>query len=260
MVILGIIPARGGSKSVPRKNIRPLGGRPLLAYTIDAALASCLDRVIVSTDDPEIADVACACGAEVPFMRPSHLADDMSSSLSVLLHALAYVETQERYYPEGVAFLQPTSPFRSAAHIDAAIHLLRTSEVESVIGICEVAQHPFVMFTQQPGGRLIEFLPIRPKPLRRQELPPLYVDNGALMVSRRGYYANLADPEPVYSWQSLQGVVMDRLSSIDIDTEFDLLVAEAVLPLLARTPPAGPMWSGESVVLVGNGAGQRSLP
>lgn len=227
--ILAIIPARGGSNSVPRKNIRPLGGLPLIAYTIKAALESRADRIIVSTDDPEIAEIASAYGAEVPFLRPAHLAEDTSSSLSVLLHALEYVEAQEQYYPDIVAFLQPTSPFRTAMHIDAAINLLLSSDFDSVIGICEVDQHPLVMFEKQADESLKEFIQIRPKPLRRQDFPPLYVTNASMVVSRRSYYHCLADSEPAFSWSSLKGLIMDRINSIDINTEFDFLVAEAAL-------------------------------
>jgi len=234
--ILGIIPARGGSKGIPRKNIRPLGGEPLIAYTIKAALESRIDRTIVSTNDSQIAEVALAYGAEVPFLRPADLADDSSSSLSVLLHTLQYVETKEQYYPDIIAFLQPTSPFRTSSHMDSAIDLLLSSDVDSVIGICEVEQHPYVMFEQEPDDRLTEFIQIRPKPLRRQEFPRLYVTNASMTVSRRHYYDGLTDPEPAHSWASLKGIVMDRVSSIDINTKFDFLVAETALSALSDEP------------------------
>lgn len=234
--ILGIIPARGGSKGIPHKNIRSLGGEPLIAYSIKSALKSRIGRIIVSTDDPEIAEVARGYGVEVPFLRPAHLAEDSSSSLSVLLHVLEYVETQEQYYPHIVACLPPTTPFRTATHIDAAIEMLVSSDVDSVIGICEVEQHPYVMFEQEPDDRLTEFIQIRPKPLRRQEFPRLYVTNASMTVSRRHYYDGLTDPEPAHSWTSLKGIVMDRVSSIDINTEFDLLVAEAALSALSDEP------------------------
>ena len=218
MTTLGIIPARGGSKGVPRKNIR-----------IEAALYSRLDRTIVSTDDQEIAEVARACGAEVPFLRPAPFAQDTSSSLSVLLHALQFVESEDRFYPDCVAFLQPTSPFRNASHINAAIDLLLTSNVQSVIGICRVDQHPYDMFQQFSNGMLEQLIPLPNKPLRRQDYPPTYITNSALIVSQRSYYDDLNDPEPVFSWSSLKGFPMDRFSSIDLDTEFDFLVAEAAL-------------------------------
>jgi len=233
--ILGIIPARGGSKGIPRKNLRPLGGKPLIAYTIKAALESRIGRIIVSTDDPEMAEVARGYGVEVPSLRPAHLAEDSSSSLSVLLHALEYVETQEQYYPGIIAFLQPTSPFRTSYHIDSAIDLLLSSKVDSVIGICEVEQHPYVMFEQQLDKRLTEFVQIRPKPLRRQDFPGLLVTNSSMSITRRNYYHGLADPEPVFSLTSLKGVVMDRVSSIDINTEFDFLVAEVAFSFLYNT-------------------------
>ena len=172
-------------------------------------------------------------------MRPAHLARDASSSLSVLLHALAYVERQERYHPDIVAFLQPTSPFRGAPHIDAAIALLLSSDVESVNGICEVEQHPFVMFEPLPDGTMREFIRMQAKPLRRQEFPPLFVDNASMVVSRRRYYDGRSDPAPVHNQHSMKSVVMDRVSSIDIDTEFDFLVAQAALSTTAVDQPSG---------------------
>src|SRR3990170_965342 len=120
--VLAVIPARGGSKSIPRKNIKPLGGKPLIGWTIDAALQSrMLSRVIVSTDDAEIAQAARECGAETPFLRPPELAQDDSSSISVVLHALQWLEEQEHFSPDYVLLLQPTSPFRNAHDIRAAI-------------------------------------------------------------------------------------------------------------------------------------------
>ncbi len=229
--ILGIIPARGGSKGVPRKNLRPLCGKPLIAYTIEAALKSRIDRVIVSTDDTGIAETALSCGGEVPFLRPAYLAEDTVSSLSVLLHALRYVETRERYFPDIIAFLQPTSPFRNSSHIDSAVDLLLSSSVDSVIGICEVRQHPYVMFDRMPDGRLFEFMKLRQKPLRRQDFPELYLINSSMYVSRRSYFEGLSDPEPVFSRSSLKGVIMDPVSSIDIDNKLDFLFAEAAIPI-----------------------------
>src|SRR3989338_7151887 len=132
MRILGIIPARGGSKSVPRKNIKELGGKPLIGWTIDAAKASgVLDRIILTTDDNEIAGVGKQSGVEVPFMRPKELAEDKTPTLPVLQHAVEWLKEHERYYPDAVMLLQPTAPFRQAEHIEDAVTLFEQSGADS---------------------------------------------------------------------------------------------------------------------------------
>lgn len=229
MRILGIIPARGGSRGVPGKNIRLLGGKPLLSYTIEAALRSKIDRTIVSTENKKIAAIAKECGAEVPFMRPRELATDTASSLSVLLHALQYMEKKEGYHPDVVAFLQPTSPFRTWKHINAGLEMLLSSNVDSVIGICEVEFHPYFMYEKDGEGNLQEIVKVKDKPLRRQDLPPIFRANDALMISRRRYFDKVNERSPCYNPESMMGLVMDRVSSIDINDEVDFLFAELIL-------------------------------
>lgn len=227
---LGIIPARRGSKGVPNKNLRLLGGRPLLAHTIEAARASRLDRVVASTEDEEIASVARAYGAEVPFIRPRELASDTATSLAVVLHGLTALAAADGYRPDIVALLQPTSPFRTPAHIDAGLEALETRSVISAVGVRQVdAEHPYFMLVQDGDGRWREFDPRPHKPLRRQDVPPCYVINDALFLSRSSHFDGLAPHAAVIDFNSIVGVVMDRESSIDINEELDFALAEAVL-------------------------------
>jgi len=227
--VLAIIPARGGSKTVHKKNIRPLAGKPLIAYTIEEALKSKhVDRVIVSTDDKEIARVARRYGAEVPFLRPKSLATDTSPSLFVILHALRYLKKNEKYSPGIVVFLQPTSPFRKAKHIDAAIKKIK--DADAVMGACEVKQHPYFMMCKK-NGYLEPYLKLRNRPLRRQDVPKLYVTNSSVYVAKREYYDNVkgvASVAPVFTGK-VKGVIMDEASSVDIDTLSDFMFAESLM-------------------------------
>ncbi|MEM2963781.1 MAG: acylneuraminate cytidylyltransferase family protein [Candidatus Anstonellales archaeon] len=228
MRIVGIIPARGGSKGLPRKNILPLGGKPLLSYTIEAALQSRIDRTIVSTEDVEIAEIAKKIGAEVPFLRPKKLATDTASSLSVILHALNYLD-KNKYHSDVIVFLQPTSPFRTHKHINAALELLLDSDVDSVISVCEAEYHPYWMFWKESDDALREFIKIKDKPLRRQDLPTLYRINDAIVISRRSYFDKVKENSPCFNPRSVKGYVMDRVSSIDINDKFDFLLAEFII-------------------------------
>ncbi len=150
--ILGIIPARGGSKRMPGKNIAPMAGKPLIVHTIDAALQSgVIDRVIVSTDAEDIAAVSRAAGAEVPFLRPSALADDHVTTVEVLVHAIEWLHREESYEPEYVFLLQPTSPQRTAEDIRACVALLQEHAADAVIGVSDHAESPRVV-TKNPDG------------------------------------------------------------------------------------------------------------
>ena len=188
--VLGVVPARGGSKSVPRKNLHPLGGRPLLAWTIESARAAkSLDRLIVSTDDPDIAAVARREGAEVPFLRPSAIAADDTPDLPVFQHVLSELKTRERYVPDAIVHLRPTQPFRTAAEIDAVAELLRTSGADCVKSIRPVGEHPFKMYRIVAGG-LVPYLDTEERRRRgpdvpRQSLDPVYLSAGVVDAIRR---------------------------------------------------------------------------
>lgn len=222
-ILLGIIPARGGSKRIPRKNIINLGGQPLIKYTIDAACSSNrLSRFIVSTDNLEIADVARNAGASVPFLRPPELATDLVNSIPVMQHAIDFIE-QDGCYVHAVVLLQPTSPFRDGTHIDAAIDLFTASDTDSLTSVCRLKEHPY--YAWKGNEHNIEpFFSYDEQALPRQGLPPAYIENGAIYITKRGlidqgrFYGNRVVP-----------FVMDEWHSVDIDTPLDLLWAEFLL-------------------------------
>jgi CMP-N-acetylneuraminic acid synthetase len=188
MRVLGLIAARGGSQGIPRKNIRTLAGRPLIAYTIGAARkATRIDRVVVSTEDEEIASVASSLGAEVPFMRPSSLAQNETPTLPVISHAIETL-SEAGWTPDVVCLLQPTFPFRNAQHIDACIETLHAERADSVVSVHRVPHefNPHWVYFQGPDGALLlstgELEPIS----RRQDLPPAFHRSGSVYVCRAG--------------------------------------------------------------------------
>lgn len=202
----------------------------MIAYTIEAALkAQRLDRVIVSTDDAEIAEVARASGADVPFHRPAQYAGDTASSMSVVLHALAWLGEHERSRPDAVALLAPTAPLRKAQQIDACVELLWSSGADTAVTVTAVADHPYFTYTLGAGGRLQELLPLPHKPQRRQDLPPVYAHSQAVVVMRRSYLERADDSTPVVSPASGAGFVVDDASAWDIDTMLDWTMAEHLL-------------------------------
>jgi CMP-N,N'-diacetyllegionaminic acid synthase len=224
---LAIIPARGGSKGLPRKNVRSLGGIPLIAHTIRAAVHSCIERVIVTTDDDEISDIARQYGAEVPFKRPPQFSGDKATSLSVLIHAVEYMENTENMSVDHVVYLQPTSPFRTAEHINDAVKRYSANGKTSLISVTDVSEfHPYFMFTKDDDGVLEPLHKIDPRPLRRQDLPPVYRINGATYISKRDYFRNIPPEAAIFDWNSLSSHVMDTPSSIDINDYLDFKQAE----------------------------------
>lgn len=229
MKTLGLITARAGSKGLPGKNLRPLAGRPLLAWTCEAALgASALDRVVLSTDGEDIAACGRGCGVEVPFLRPAELAADKTPSLDVALHAVDWLRRCEGYDAEVLVLLQPTSPLRTSRHIDEAMALLGP-EVSTVVSVVRVP-HRFSPFSvmRVEEGRLVDFVP-GPLPFdrfRRQEHPPIFARNGpAVLVSR---VAALERTQSFYG-RVVFPYEMEERSSVDIDTAEDLEEAERLL-------------------------------
>ncbi|HAA20326.1 MAG TPA: N-acylneuraminate cytidylyltransferase [Cytophagales bacterium] len=224
MRTLGIIPARGGSKGVPGKNIKPLAGKPLLAYTLEAARDSQLTRTIVSTDSEQIAEVARGMGGDVPFLRPEELATDSAKAIPVLQHALRAEEAAGDASYDAIMMLQPTTPFRSAADINESLEILANSEADSVISVVDVeATHPARMKYLE-GDRLLdpdfcEAYENQP----RQELQPMYIRNGAIYLTRRRVL--LANS---LKGQDCRAQVQDKMVSVNIDTEHDFAYAEWV--------------------------------
>jgi len=226
--VLALIPARGGSKGLARKNIRSLAGRPLIAWTIEAAqCARGLERIVVSTDDSEIAEVARACGADVPFLRPAELAADDSALIPVLLHALDWLERHRRFRPQYVVLLQPTSPLRSASDIDSAIELAFDKDAHSVVSVCPAKCHPYWAKRVADDGRLEHLLPDAEKYLsrQRQALVPAYRPNGALYLVRHDV---LREQRTFYTNRSY-AYVMPEERSLDIDTAWDFHLAQLIL-------------------------------
>lgn len=217
---LAVIPARGGSKRVPRKNLRLLAGKPLLSYTIDAAQQSrFIDKIIVSTDDKEIAELALSSGAEVPFLRPAELAQDHSSVISTLQHVVDNIE-RDGCVVHAIVLLQPTSPFRTAAHIDEAIALFETSGADTVTAVRESREHPYYSWTLD-DKRLVPFFSMKHQSMVRQELPCAMVENGAIYIIKR----SLLGSGKLYGENTVP-YLMDNHSSLDIDTMEDLRWAE----------------------------------
>jgi CMP-N,N'-diacetyllegionaminic acid synthase len=225
MNVLGVIPARGGSKAIPGKNLASVGGRPLLAYTADAARGSRrLSRVVVSTDDTAIADAARALGLEVPFMRPADLASDEAPMLPVLQHAVREMAAVG-FAADAVVLLQPTSPLRRAGHIDAAVELLESSGADSVVTVVEVP-HQFnpVSVLRLEGERVIPWAD-GVMPLRRQDKPRVFARNGpAVLAVRTAVLAAGA----LYGADT-RPLIMSAEESLDLDTPADLAVLEFLL-------------------------------
>ena len=189
MRVLGIITARGGSKGIPGKNLKLLGGKPLIHYSIDAANDTPLERLILSTEDPKIAEVARSLGCDVPFMRPAELARDETPHLPVIQHAVQWLIDHEAYRAEAVVILQPTSPLRSSADIAAALRMLELSGADSVVSVSEVSAHahPMRMLHVDESGLAKLFVtgePVRNRINRRQDLPRAFVMNGAVYAFR----------------------------------------------------------------------------
>lgn len=229
--VIALITARGGSKAVPRKNVAPIGGKPLIAWTIEAALESkSVKRVVVSTDDEEIAQISRQWGAEVPFMRPAALAQDDSPHMPVVMHAHEWLEAREPKGFDQLLLLQPTSPLRNAEDIDNAVELSRKKNAESVVSVSEATSHPFLTKRVTEDGRIEDFIPPPPGYLARQKLPTVYAVNGALYLIRRDL---LAEQKSFYTDRTY-AYVMPVERSLDIDTAWDLHLGNLILSDRAR--------------------------
>jgi N-acylneuraminate cytidylyltransferase len=224
MRVLGIIPARGGSKGIPHKNRRELSGKPLLYYTIEAALqAKKLDRVIFSSDDERLISLARRAGVEVPFVRPSHLAQVDSGSLAVVQHAVQYLEEQGHQY-DAVCLLQVTNPFRTATDIDSAISKFQDEHTDSLISVVPVPHefNPHWVFEPTIRGTLKLATGDKEIIQRRQELPKAYIRDGAIYLTKT---------EVLFQKNSFYGstigyVISDAERHVNIDTEADWQRAE----------------------------------
>lgn len=222
--IIAIIPARSGSKGLKNKNIKQLNGKPLMAYSIEAALKSqCFDRIVVSTDSEDYAKIAIEYGAEVPFLRPEHLADDETTINNVIIDLLAKFKNINEEF-DCLMLLQPTSPLRSSDDIKKAIKLMKEKDANAVISICEVEHSP--LYTGQvPEDLCIDGFIKKGISTRRQELPNYYRINGAIYLMKTDYLLKYGD----YYKEKCYAYLMAKERSIDIDNEFDFILTACLM-------------------------------
>lgn len=256
MDVVALVTARGGSKGIPGKNLVPVAGKPLLTWTIEAALASrAVRRIVVSTDDEAIRQTALEAGAEVPFVRPAQYAQDHSSHLSVVLHALEFLETEEGRLPDYLLLLQPTSPLRLSSDIDAAIALAIQSSADSVVSVCETHHHPLLVKRISEQGRLVDYLSVDRKVyLRRQDLPSAYALNGAIYLTR----PQVLRIEGTFLPDNTVPYVMPQERSLDLDTPWDLKIVRWIME--DRTCPHEPSASPHERSVVGIPASSLRKP
>lgn len=224
--ILAVIPARKGSKGLPGKNIMPLAGKPLIAWSIEQAKASkYIDRIVVSTDSKEIANVALSFGADVPFLRPLELSGDESTSVDVILHCIDELENQDCHY-DFLVFLEPTSPLRETIDINSALEILVQSEkAESIVGVCKVeACHP-AFLVKLKDKFLHPYINKGFKVLRRQEIDDLYFFEGSLYISK---IESIKIRKNFYHEKCL-GYKVPKWKSFEVDDITDFIIIEAIL-------------------------------
>jgi len=219
--VLAIVPARGGSKGIPRKNLRTIGGKPLIFWTIEAARRSgYIDKLVVSSEDAEIIAAARSLGCDVPFVRPADLARDETPGIAPVIHALSVLPDFDV-----VVLLQPTSPLRSTTDIDGCIEGCAHGNVNACVSVTQAKESPYWMFTLDSLGSLLPMLAQSQIPDRRQDLPPVYVLNGAVYVARCAWLKETHS----FLTPETRGYVMPEERSIDIDTPQDLELAELML-------------------------------
>ena len=225
--VLGIIPARGGSKGLPGKNVRQLCGKPLIAWTIEKAKKSrYLDVILVTTDSQEIADIACQYSAYVPFLRPADLASDYSTTYDVVCHALSYCRDEEGREFEYTALLEPTSPLREDDDIDRMLELLDDSadEFDSIISVGKGTEHPSIM-KRLVGKRMEPFCPELAKPTRRQDHTPAYFPYGVAYIAKS---LVLLKERTFYTRRGLSFLIK-RYQNYEIDDLYDFVCVESVM-------------------------------
>ncbi|MBI2846552.1 MAG: acylneuraminate cytidylyltransferase family protein [Chloroflexi bacterium] len=226
MEIVAIIPARGGSKSIPRKNIQLLGGKPLIAHSIEKALkCPLINRVAVSTDDEEIAQIARKFGAEVPFIRPRELALDTTPMIPVLQHAVSTLEKTWSTRIDIVVLLSPPAPFREVSDIELCINKLIAEEADSVITVCEAEHNPYFQMVKFAGDRLVRLMKTRNPITRRQDAPKVYRLNDSIYAIKRDV---LMEKGKILT-ENTRGVIMPMERSLDIDHPLDFEFADFLL-------------------------------
>lgn len=226
MKILAIIPARGGSVRLPGKNIRVLGGKPLIGWSIDVAReVSSIDKIFVSTDCNDIADVCRKMRLDVPVLRPKNLASDKSSTIDAVKHTIEYLKERGEIY-DFALILQPTSPLRSADHVRQAIDMVSSKHADAVISVCKCEHSPLWTNTLPDDFSITNFLETKFKNVPSQELPIYYRLNGAIFLVNIN---KLYEEETFLLSKNSYAIEMDAMASIDIDHEIDFLLAETVI-------------------------------
>lgn len=236
MNVLAFIPARAGSKRVPNKNILPLGGKPLIGYTIEAARnAKRVTRIIVSTDSEQIASVSRDFGADVPFLRPAEISTGESTEMQFFSHALDWLASEEGYVPDLIVLLYPTSPFRTAASIDSAIGtILAHPEADSLRSVRLCSEHPYKMWVKHDDylQPFVDTIDQNAHTMSYQLLPTVYIQNASIYITRPGTIRNKKSP----TGDVIIPFIMDEIESVDINTGLDFILAETLL-MEARPMP-----------------------
>jgi len=222
--ILGIIPARGGSKGIPHKNLQKILGKPMIQYSFDVAKKSKINKIIVTTDDKKIAKFSESKGIEVPFIRPKSLSNDSAKTFDVIKHALNFLYKKQNYEPEIVIILQPTSPLRTISIINQSINLLKKNNTSSVISVSKIKTHPNSSFFYD-GKYLKPFRKDFKKFDRRQQNVPLYFPTGSIYAT---WYKTIKNYDSIYG-PKIKPIITKQDESIDIDSIYDLFVSEMTM-------------------------------
>ncbi|MDX8254957.1 acylneuraminate cytidylyltransferase family protein [Acinetobacter pittii] len=223
--VTALIPARGGSKRLPRKNVKLLGDKPLIVWSIEAAKASkYIDRVVVSTDDEEIKQVSEHYGADVPFLRPEYLSNDHSSSFDVVKHAIGFLQLDQTN--ELIVLLQPTSPLRLVSELDTALEFFIAKNAKGVVSVSEAEHSPMWSNTLPENGCMADFIRPEVQDKRSQDLPKFFRLNGSIYIYET---LNLLEQGKIFFNESVYGFETSSETSVDIDTALDFLIAETIM-------------------------------
>ena len=227
MKILALITARGGSKRLPGKNIKLLGGKPLIVWSIDVVKNNPnICEILISTDDSAIAEICIKAGAYVPWLRPSELASDTASSVDAVLHALDWYEASKGNV-DGILLLQPTSPFRTQVTVNRGVELFRKNNHQTVVGVSETDAHPMWILKMEESY-LVPFMQDHGFGKRSQDLPPLYAVNGSFYLISP---AELRSTRSLVGMKTIPLLIKSQKEALDIDTEWDWFIAESSLNL-----------------------------
>ncbi|KAA8953383.1 cytidylyltransferase domain-containing protein [Acinetobacter baumannii] len=223
--VTALIPARGGSKRLPRKNVKLLGDKPLIVWSIEVAKTSkYIDRVIVSTDDEEIKQVSEQYGAEVPFLRPEHLSNDQASSFDVIKHAISFLKLNQPN--ELIVLLQPTSPLRLVSELDTALEFFIAKKAQGVVSISETEHSPMWSNTLPENGCMSDFIRPEVQGKRSQDLPKFFRLNGSIYIYET---LCLLEQSKIFFNENVYGFETSLKTAIDIDTDLDFLIAETIM-------------------------------